>query len=174
MFDARLHLSRLNCRAKAVSRDTGQVRTANGGTMNLHNAPALVFKLLAVLLIVLPVGACSLSRTAALEDERALVTSSISQPMEAEGIDRTDVEVIKTAVAEAQNSQSEAPELAWSNPDTGNRGTIKAIDKFVGSHGQQCKKFQTTVDNFKGISLYNGETCELKKDSWVLSWFLRE
>ena len=25
-----------------------------------------------------------------------------------------------------------------------------------------------------GISLYNGETCELKKGLWVLSWFLRD
>jgi hypothetical protein len=174
MRDASLHLTRTKRRAVAVSRKMAALRATCARSMNLHNAPTLVFKLLAVSLFVLPAGACSLSRTAALEDERGLVTSSISQPIEAEGIDRTDVEVIKSVVAEAQNSKSEAPELAWSNPDTGNRGTIKAIDKFVGSHGQNCKKFQTTVDNYTGISLYNGETCELKKNSWVLSWFLRE
>ena len=174
MRDASLHLTRTKARAVAVSRKMARSRATSARSMNLHNAPTLLFKLLAVSLLVLPAGACSLSRTAALEDERGLVTSSISQPIEAEGIDRTDVEVIKSVVAEAQGSQSEGPELAWSNPDTGNRGTIKAIDKFVGSHGQNCKKFQTTVDNYTGISLYNGETCELKKNSWVLSWFLRE
>jgi surface antigen len=174
MRDATMHLSRTVCRAKAVSRKTAHVRASSDRNVNLHSAAKQFFKMAALALIVLPAGACSLSRTAALEDERALVTSSISQPMEAEGIDRTDVEVIKSVVAEAENGQPASPELAWSNPDTGNRGTIKAIDKFVGSHGQKCKKFQTTVDNFKGISLYNGETCELKKDSWVLSWFLRD
>ena len=64
--------------------------------------------------------------------------------------------------------------LAWSNPETGNSGTITAIDKFIGNHGQSCKKFRTTVDSFMGISLYNGETCELKPGFWVLSWFIRE
>jgi surface antigen len=174
MRDASMHLSRQVCRTKAVSRNRLEMRASSGRNANLHTAASRFFKLAAVALVALPAGACSLSRTAALEDERALVTSSISQPMEAEGIDRTDVEVIKSLVAEAESRQTAAPELAWSNPDTGNRGTIKAIDKFVGSHGQKCKKFQTTVDNFKGISLYNGETCEMKKDSWVLSWFLRE
>jgi surface antigen len=122
--------------------------------------------------LIVPLAACSLSRTAALDDERGLVTSSIAKPVAAEGIDSTDVEVIKNAVATADTGIE--PELAWSNPDTGSRGTIKAIDKFVGSHGQKCKKFQTTVDSFTGISLYNGETCEARKDSWVLSWFRRE
>ena len=136
------------------------------------SAPRSIFKMALALTLAMPLGACSLSRTAALEDERALVTSSITKPVAAEGIDSTDVEVIKNTVATADFAM--APELAWSNPDTGSRGTIKAIDKFVGSHGQKCKKFQTTVDSFTGISLYNGETCEARKDSWVLSWFTRE
>ncbi len=143
-----------------------------GAVAPVHSASLHIFKLAAVCALVLPLGACSLSRTAALEDERALVTSSITKPVAAEGIDSTDVEVITNAVAAADNGME--PELAWSNPDTGSRGTIKAIDKFVGSHGQKCKKFQTTVDSFTGISLYNGETCEARKDSWVLSWFRRE
>lgn len=143
-----------------------------GAVAAVHSATAGIFKLAAVCALVLPLGACSLSRTAALEDERALVTSSIAKPVVVEGIDSTDAEVIKNAVASADTAIE--PELAWSNPDTGSRGTIKAIDKFVGSHGQKCKKFQTTVDSFTGISLYNGETCEARKDSWVLSWFRRE
>lgn len=136
------------------------------------SAPRGFFKMALALALAMPLGACSLSRTAALEDERTLVTSSITKPVAAEGIDSTDVEVIKNTVATADFAM--APELAWSNPDTGSRGTIKAIDKFVGSHGQKCKKFQTTVDSFTGISLYNGETCEARQDSWVLSWFTRE
>jgi surface antigen len=64
--------------------------------------------------------------------------------------------------------------LAWSNPDTGNHGTIMAINKFVGNEGQSCKKFQTTVDSFTGISIYNGEACELRHGTWVLSRFMRD
>jgi len=85
-------------------------------------------------------------------------------------IETADAEIIKSAVAASESTNI----LAWQNPETGNKGTITAIDKFTGSHGQKCKKFQTTVDTFMGISLYNGETCELKKGFWVLSWFLKD
>lgn len=116
-------------------------------------------------------SACSVSSTidqTATEDQ--IITGSVTKPVQPEGIDTADAEIIKSVVADSENSNA----LAWQNPDTGNKGTITAIDKFIGSHGQKCKKFQTTVDTFMGISLYNGETCELKKGFWVLSWFLKD
>ncbi|MCG6859552.1 MAG: hypothetical protein LJE67_15950 [Salaquimonas sp.] len=120
-------------------------------------------------------GACSLnSATAGLENEPSIITSSVTKPVKAEGIDSTDAEMIKDTVAQAEAEPKDGDLLAWSNPDTGNRGTIMAIDKFVGGHGQKCKKFQTTVDSFMGVSLYNGETCELRQGFWVLSWLLRD
>ena len=105
-----------------------------------------------------------------MDSSETLVTASVAKPAEAEGVASTDAELIKTVVADASQESS----LAWQNPDTGNKGTITAINDFIGENGQQCKKFQTTVDTFMGISLYNGETCELKKGFWVLSWFLRQ
>lgn len=99
-----------------------------------------------------------------------IVTSSIAKPIKSEGIGSDDAEIIKSTVAQSDESQL----LAWQNPNTGNKGTITAIDGFIGEEGQQCKKFQTTVDTFMGISLYNGETCELRQGFWVLSWFLRD
>jgi surface antigen len=116
-------------------------------------------------------SACSVSSTvgtAPTEDQ--IITSSITKPVQPEGIETADAEIIKSVVAGSETSNV----LAWQNPDTGNKGTITAIDKFTGSHGQKCKKFQTTVDTFMGISLYNGETCELKKGFWVLSWLLKD
>lgn len=139
-----------------------------------HNAAAAILKLATAATVAVSLAGCSLSRKAALETDSSIVTTSITKPMEAEGIESTDVEVIKSVVAEAGASGKQSSELAWSNPDTGNSGTIMAVDKVVGSQGQDCKKFQTTVDNFTGISLYNGETCETKKGSWVLSWFRRD
>lgn len=116
-------------------------------------------------------SACSVSNTLdQTNTQDTIVTSSVSKPIKTEGINSTDAELIKTVVADSSQIET----LAWQNPDTGNKGTITAIDAFVGSHGQQCKKFQTTVDTFMGISLYNGETCELRKGFWVLSWFLRQ
>ncbi len=143
------------------------------GPSRITSHPSIALNIAVACFLSTQISGCSLSRTAALESEPALITSSITKPIAAEGIDSTDAEVIKSLVAQADQEPAGSPELAWSNPDTGNRGTIMAIDKFVGSHGQKCKKFQTTVDNFMGISLYNGETCELRAGFWVLSWFLR-
>ena len=98
------------------------------------------------------------------------VTSSIPKTYTVEGVETTDVEFIKTTVVNSDSANA----VAWQNPNTGNKGTITAINTFIGEKGQQCKKFQTTVDTFMGISLYKGETCELRKGSWVLSWLLRE
>jgi len=117
------------------------------------------------------ISGCSVSSSlgeAPTEDQ--IVTGSITKPVKPEGIETADAEIIKSVVAQSETNNV----LAWQNPQTGNKGTITAIDKFVGSHGQKCKKFRTTVDTFMGISLYNGETCELKKGFWVLSWFLKD
>ena len=127
-----------------------------------------------VLVAVLATGCAVNKPFAALESDPAIITSSVTKPIEAEGVDPRDAETIKMAVAQAQSGGEDSHLLAWSNPETGSSGTITAIDQFVGSHGQSCKKFRTTVDSFMGISLYNGETCELKKGLWVLSWFLRD
>jgi surface antigen len=118
--------------------------------------------------------ACTLSKAVALNDEPDIVTASIVVPAKADGIDTTDTDIIKTVVAGAEEAKPPSNMLAWSNPDTGNHGTIMAINKFIGNEGQNCKNFQTTVDSFTGISIYNGETCELRKGTWVLSRFMRD
>jgi surface antigen len=147
-----------------------------------YGAQAFGFKtksaanLLGTICISLSISACSLSAkpTAALEPEPELVTGSIAKSVEPEGIDPTDAETIKTTVANAETTGEGGHLLAWSNPETGSSGTITAIDRYIGTHGQSCKKFRTTVDSFMGIALYNGETCELKQGFWVLSWFIRD
>ncbi len=130
------------------------------------------FKFGAIIASALVVTSCSTtSQSVSLLEENKIVTGSVAKPTKSDGVEGTDAELIKTVVAE--NAKPKTSELAWNNPDTGNSGTIVAIDKFIGSHGQQCKKFQTTVDSFMGISLYDGETCEVKRGLWVLSWFAR-
>lgn len=140
---------------------------------NDKSAGAILKSCAVAAMLMLP-AACSMQKTLALDSEPAVITSSVTKPVQPEGIDSTDAELIKTVVAESEFAGPTENALAWSNPDTGSRGTIMAIDKFVGSHGQKCKKFQTTVDTFMGISLYDGETCELRKGFWVLSWFTRK
>jgi surface antigen len=129
----------------------------------------------AAAIVSLFVSGCAIGKSVDnLASEPALVTGSITENVETEGVHPTDAEAIKLAVTDAQEATPENNLLAWSNPETGNSGTITAIDNYIGTDGQSCKKFRTTVDSFMGISLYNGETCELKKGFWVLSWFIRD
>lgn len=158
------------CNMKPV---TGQkVKAAD--TLHIEQLPKRFNRVrhtLAISIAAIAISGCSVSKGLdSLATEDTVITSSVTQNTQPEGIDTADAEIIKSTVAQAESSNV----LAWTNPETGNKGTITAIDKFVGSHGQKCKKFQTTVDTFMGISIYNGETCELKKGFWVLSWFLKD
>lgn len=93
--------------------------------------------------------------------------------METEGVDPADAETIRRTVAGAEFASGESHLLAWSNPDTGSSGTITAIENTISGDGRPCRKFSTTLDSFMGISLYDGETCELREGLWILSRLAR-
>ncbi len=126
------------------------------------------------LLFVLSLGAtgCSLTGNSLpnISSGEQLVTNSIVEKTKPEGIAETDAEIIKNTVTDAKISTKIKP-LAWTNPQTGSSGTIIAIDKFMGKHGQNCRGFKTSVDSFMGIAFYNGEACQISAGKWVLSWF---
>jgi len=126
-----------------------------------------------VALTVLFISGCAVSGgdpIAQFASEDQLITGSVVEQAKPEGVAQTDADIIKTTVSNAKSASQNHP-LAWSNPETGASGTIVAIDKFMGKHGQHCRGFKTTVSNFAGISYYNGETCKIEEDRWVLSWF---
>lgn len=110
-------------------------------------------------------------KVAELESGASIVTGSVSKPAKIAGIESTDTEVIKSAVARAELVSSDTIALAWVNPDTGSSGTITTINKFLGSYGQKCRGFKTTVSTFMGVAFYNGEACQVSPSEWVLSWF---
>ncbi|MGB7336170.1 MAG: RT0821/Lpp0805 family surface protein [Salaquimonas sp.] len=143
--------------------------------INNNTVPRKLFNTVGAVICAISLSACAVGGTMSKIDKNPeIITGSITKPVEADGIDATDAETIKLTVVDAANAPADSNLLAWSNPETGNSGTITAIDKYIGTHGQSCKKFRTTVDSFMGIALYNGETCELKKGFWVLSWFIRD
>ncbi len=130
-------------------------------------------RLASMVIIALGVSACSVSgpKVSTLESDASLVTNSVAKPTQIAGIEKTDAEVIKSTVVAANPKPKSSLALAWANPDTGSSGTITAIDKFLGNHGQKCRGFKTTVSTFMGISFYNGEACQISPSEWVLSWF---
>ena len=124
-----------------------------------------------LLAVTLAVSGCAVGglNSAKLSSGEQIVATSVTKAAESEGVAQTDAEIIKTAVAAAPVDESNA--LAWANPQTGSSGTIVAIDKFMGKHGQACRGFKTSVDTFMGIAFYNGEACQISPGEWVLSWF---
>lgn len=105
-----------------------------------------------------------------VESSSDLITGSVSEKVQPEGVAKSDSEIIKYAVAENVSATSNAP-IQWTNPATGSSGAVVSIDQFTGKHGQNCKGFKTSVSNFAGIAFYNGETCKVEAGQWVLSWF---
>ena len=145
----------------------GQIRSRSSAT------PTTIVRSASIMILCGTMAACSVSgpKTALLESDASLITGSVSKPAKLTGIESTDTEVIKSTVAKATLKSSTSVALAWVNPDTGSSGTITAIDRFFGKHGQKCRGFKTTVSTFMGVAFYNGETCQISPTEWVLSWF---
>jgi len=141
----------------------------------ISKAVRLFFQTVCLGILALSMSACTLNNAVDVSDlQTEIVTGAYSKLVEADGLNSTDTELIKTAVVKNDGGMKSSDLLAWQNPDTGNSGTIIAIEKFIGPKGHNCKKFQTTVDSFMGIAVYDGETCELKKGFWILSNFFKK
>ena len=126
---------------------------------------------LAVLLLPLALAACTAApRTASLQPADALVTGSVTAANERNAIDPGTAEIIKERVSTAT---AFAAPLEWRNEETGSSGAIMRIETYKGRHGQSCRSFRTSIANFLGVSLFDGETCEVAKRSWILSWLKR-
>lgn len=86
----------------------------------------------------------------------------------------SDQQAIKGALLAAAKNDVQTDEslaLAWSNKETGNSGTITAIEKQISGEGATCYRFLTTLETYTGISLYDAQTCELATGQWVMSFF---
>ena len=109
---------------------------------------------------------------ASLKATDDLVTGSVIAANREHGVDPGDAEIIKSHVTASPVSSFTAP-LKWKNGETGASGAILAIETYRGRHGQPCRSFRTSIASFGGVSLFEGETCETPRRSWILSWLRR-
>ncbi|MEN0086831.1 MAG: RT0821/Lpp0805 family surface protein [Pseudomonadota bacterium] len=127
---------------------------------------------------LLSIAACSkstdiadLTPTSATD---TLTTASVSSSASAEDRTLSDSAVIASAIGGAKRDTKGGPHtmmLSWANEETGNSGTITAIEQAISADGGRCYSFLTTLESYTGISLYDGKACELTAGQWVLSWF---
>lgn len=115
--------------------------------------------------IMMPLNGWTSSQSGPPSDE--LVTGSIRKPVET-----PDGEVIRRTVETARLSPGPA-QLAWTNPVSGNSGTISDIVEAKAKNGAPCRDFATTLTTVDGVALYRGRACQGYAGPWDLVEFAR-
>ena len=113
--------------------------------------------------ILRPLNGWTSSQSAPPADE--IVTGSIRKTStpDPEG----DGEVIRRAV-ETVSQAGPPAKLAWTNPATGNSGTITDIVEAKARNGAPCRDFATTLTTIEGVALYRGRVCQGYLGPWDL------
>lgn len=78
--------------------------------------------------------------------------------------DPSDWETIRRALATALDSGNPA-QIDWSNPDTGSFGVITAS---ASTRNSDCRSFDTTMSDVRGVRRYSGEACKMTNGRWAL------
>ncbi|MDK9695640.1 MAG: RT0821/Lpp0805 family surface protein [Siculibacillus sp.] len=151
--------------------------TAHGAarqTKSSQSRPASIAALLvtAVMLagcstIMRPLSAWTSPQSDPPPDE--LVTGSIRKPIDTPD---GDGEVIRRTV-ESARLPGAAAQLAWTNPASGNSGTISDIVEAKARNGAPCRDFATTLTTVEGVVLYRGRACQGYLGPWDLVEFAR-
>ena len=68
-----------------------------------------------------------------------------------------------------RNSVHNGASTTWSNPKTGNRGTITVLQSFT-EHGMQCRKvkYDNRVVNLEGVRSSTLNWCKTPKGEWKI------
>lgn len=118
---------------------------------------------LAALLTSSLLGACSpVSMPIGSADIETPLVLTGSIPSEADetyaDINTEDRKLIAQTLYSALDEGSTDAALAWSNPESGNSGTISDLDvsKFKSTG---CLSFKTTANTISGLRLYEGTAC---------------
>jgi surface antigen len=82
-------------------------------------------------------------------------------------LDPSDWEAIRTVSAERLATAGAGSEIDWSNPDTGNSGTIAPLAAMRPQDGLSCRPFVLTVSDVRGVRRYQASACR-GVDGWQL------
>ncbi|MBZ9934784.1 hypothetical protein LB518_00635 [Mesorhizobium sp. BR1-1-16] len=82
---------------------------------------------------------------------------------------QSDWETIRTLAADRLAEAPNGDPLDWTNPDTGNEGTIAALaDARIRTGGLSCRPIALTVSDVRGVRRYHGHACRSIDGSWQL------
>ncbi|NRG19681.1 pyridoxamine 5'-phosphate oxidase [Rhizobiales bacterium] len=82
------------------------------------------------------------------------------------GID--DRKAIAFALAVGPTSVSRPAAFTWSNPVSGNSGTIISLKEESVPFGTECSRFETTANTIGGVRAYTGLACRDANTNWTI------
>lgn len=100
-----------------------------------------------------------------------IATGSIPKPTVATPAPESDGDVIRRTVEQVARGTAVADptgRLTWSNPTSGNSGTISDLVAAKASNGAPCRDFATTLATIEGVSMYRGRACQGYAGPWDL------
>ena len=81
-------------------------------------------------------------------------------------INQQDRAIIAKAIATARETGSANPPFTWTNPLTGNSGTILTLTDETIASGTGCARFETTANTIGGVRSYEGVACRDVMQTW--------
>ena len=126
-------------------------------------------------LLALVLGACggvSMPMGSADVETPLDLTGSIEGQQNTADVDinKQDRAIIATAIGTARQQDAAKPPFSWTNPITGNSGTILSLVDDSVPGGTGCTRFETTANTIGGVRAYDGVACrDVMRDWSVIS-----
>ena len=83
-----------------------------------------------------------------------------------QSLDRVDRLYVKQAASHSLEHQASGEQSRWSNPDSGNHGTITPVRTYREPSGQYCREYQQTVTVGGSTERAYGTACRQPDGSW--------
>ncbi len=117
--------------------------------------------------IIVPLSGLTSSSSEPATDD--IATGSIPKPDPRRPSPESDADVVRRTIERAAQAPASAPvPIAWSNPTSGNSGTISELAPAKAANGAPCRDFATTLATIDGVRLYRGRACQGYTGPWDL------
>ena len=83
-----------------------------------------------------------------------------------QSLDRADRLFAKQAASHSLEHEASGEQTSWSNPDSGNHGTITPVRTYQEPSGQYCREYQQTVTVGGSTEQAYGTACRQPDGSW--------
>ncbi|RMF08746.1 MAG: glycine zipper 2TM domain-containing protein [Alphaproteobacteria bacterium] len=81
-------------------------------------------------------------------------------------LDRKDREAMERTTQQALTTSPPGTTSRWTNPDSGNSGTVTPQQSFTNDNGQECREFQQTVTVDSETQTAYGTACRQPDGTW--------